>query len=105
MWMADSQTKGMVVGERAPQSYEVFTLSGTLRRNRNHLNHLPKGAPAQKQSAESPQSADISKDQQTTAVDKVPVQQASSRTDLTSTLTRSGRISRPPSRFYPTQQR
>ena len=86
----------MVVGERAPWSYEVSIPSGTLRRNRNHLNHLPSSErelPAQKQSAESPQSTDINKDQQTTVVDKVPVQQVGSRADHTSTQTWSGRIS------------
>ena len=40
VWITDQQTEGTVVQSSGPRSYQVETPSGTIRRNRRHLNPL-----------------------------------------------------------------
>ena len=41
MWITDQQTEGTIVQTSTPRSYQVATDTGTLRRNRRHLNPIP----------------------------------------------------------------
>ena len=41
VWIADQQTEGTIAQTSTPRSYQVATDTGTLRRNRRHLNPIP----------------------------------------------------------------
>ena len=82
VWITDQQTEGTVVRSSTPRSYQVVTDSGTLRRNCRHLNPLPE-TPVSDTSAEIEQSSSGD----------------SNRSQSDTTVTRSGRVSKPPSRL------
>jgi len=44
VWITDQQTEGTVVQSSTPRSYQVETASGTICRNRRHLNPLSNSA-------------------------------------------------------------
>ena len=80
VWVRDQNTSGRVVEPIAPRSYHVSIPTGLIRRNCSHLRRIP--------------------NKSETVVDSQPNMQQSVR-DSNSVVTRSGRISKPPTRWSP----
>ena len=90
MWVTDQQTPGTVIQLSSPRSYQIQTSSGTLRRNRRHLNRLTNIA------------SDVTLEPDMTTRSPPPEADSQVNLDVPSTdvrCTRSGRISVPPSRL------
>ena len=83
VWVQDHNAPGKVVEPIAPRSYHVSIPTGLIRRNRFHLRHIPNGG------------------------DTVVVYTQSSNQqpvrDINSVITRSGHISKPPTRWSPVE--
>ena len=77
VWIPDHNTSGSVVEPIAPRSYHVSIPTGLIRRNRSHLRRIP--------------------NESETVVHSQPTNVRDSET----TMTRSGRVSRPPVRWSP----
>jgi len=84
VWITDQKTEGKIVQSSTPRSYQVATDTGTLRHNRRHLNPLPQATVSAE--IEQPSSGEINRPQSNV------------------TVTRSGRISKPPSRLLEDSQ-
>ena len=78
VWIQDHNTEGRVIEPAAPRSYCVSIPTGTLRRNRTHLRRIP--------------------DESETVVSS---QSSNVRDSSDTTVTRSGHVSRPPTRWSP----
>ena len=87
VWVTDQQKQATVIQQTSPRSYQISTPSGTLRRNRRHLNPIPPEGPAREM--ELP-------DQATTPVTDHRLQTPDKDGQ---TRTRSGRIVVPPDRL------
>ena len=89
VWIPDHNSSGTVVEATATRSYEIFTPTGTIRRNRRQLTLLPD---------QNPQNPDIPETEPTP-------QECSSESACVPgegvTVTRSGRVSVPLSRLDP----
>lgn len=93
VWIPDHSTHGTVVqSAAAPRSYQVSSPTGVLRRNQRHLIRLPEEV--------SPASPAIEQDQDDQG-GHPPTMVAGSSTTSGTTVTRSGRVSLPPSRMDP----
>lgn len=89
VWIPDHNTSGTVVQSTATRSYQVSTPTGSIRRNRRHLTLLPEqDPPTQEHSQE----------------DNTPQETSTGLADNPGdgvTITRSGRVSVPPTRLDP----
>ena len=93
VWITDQNKPGEIEENKGPRSYTVHTSSGTIRRNRCHLNRLP--------TSSSDQQTSDANETQSSSVVEMPTNFAEGPNQLNHSVAprRSTRVSKPPDRL------